>query len=117
MVKEQKCLIGYIKVNEALELRFPKLDTFSESADRLSRNREPNFTQNERVYAIWCRPEVAGDVIATENVKAVEGFAMLNFQAASRSSFGENQNQPFAHCVDDGRPTSAQLSGARSKNV
>ena len=27
----------------------------------LSTNRNPNMTQNEHVYAIFCRPEVAGD--------------------------------------------------------
>ena len=45
----------------------------------LSRNRHPNMTQNEDVYAICCRPEVAGDVIFGGNVKALDGYAVLNF--------------------------------------
>ena len=54
------------------------------------------MTQNERVYAICCRLEVAGDVISVENLKTIEGYAALNFEAASFSSYRENQNQPFA---------------------
>ena len=55
-VKEQKCLRGYIRENEALESQFPKLQTLSESVETLSRNRHPNLTQNEHVYTIFCRP-------------------------------------------------------------
>ena len=54
-----------------------------------------NMTQNEHGYAIWCRLEVAGDVISGENVKTIEGYALYNFEAASISSFHENQNQPI----------------------
>ena len=61
--------------------------------------------QNEHVYAILCRPETAGDVISGGNVKTVEGYIVLNFEAASISSFSANQNQPFVKCVDDDRPT------------
>ena len=57
---------------------------------------DPNMTPNEHVYVICCRPEVAGDVISCENVKTIEVYAALNFEAASISSFWENQNQPFA---------------------
>ena len=39
------------------------------------------MTPNEHVYAICCLPEVAGDVISCENVKTVEGYAVLNFEA------------------------------------
>ena len=39
---------------------------FSESVELLSRNRDPNITQNEHVYAICYRPEVASDVIFGE---------------------------------------------------
>ena len=48
-----------------------------------------NMTQNEDVYAICCRPEVAGDVISGENVRTIEGYAVLNFEVASFSSFME----------------------------
>ena len=53
------------------------------------------MAQNEHVYAIFCRPEVAGDVISGGNVKTIEGYVVLNFEAASISSFRANQNQPF----------------------
>ena len=52
--------------------------------------------QNELVYAICCWPEVAGDVISAENVKIIEGYAVLNFEAASYRGYRANQNQPFA---------------------
>ena len=54
------------------------------------------MTQIKHVYAICCRPEVAGDVISSENVKTTEGYVVLKFEAASISSLLENQNQPFA---------------------
>ena len=41
------------------------------------------MTQNEHVYTIFCRPEVAGDVIFITNVQTTEGYAMLNFEADS----------------------------------
>ena len=37
------------------------------------------MTQNEHVYAIYCRPEVTCDVISGENVKTIEGYAGLHF--------------------------------------
>ena len=45
------------------------------------------MTQNEHVYAIYGRPEVAGDVLSAENIKTIEGYAALNFEVASFSSF------------------------------
>ena len=54
------------------------------------------MAQNEHVYAICCRPEAAGDIVSGEEVKTVEGYALLNFETANISSFRENQNQPFA---------------------
>ena len=53
-------------------------------------------TKNEHVYAICCRLKADGDVISGGNVKPIEGYVVLNFEAASLSSFSENQNQPFA---------------------
>ena len=48
------------------------------------------MTQTEHVYAIFCRPEVAGDVITGGNVKTiVEDYVVLNFETASISSFRE----------------------------
>ena len=57
---------------------------------------ELNMTQNEHVYEICCGPEVAGGVISGGNVKTIEGYAVLNFETASISSFRENQNKPYA---------------------
>ena len=54
------------------------------------------MTQIEPIFAIYCRPEVAGDVISGENIKTIECYALLNFEAAIFSSFWENQNRPFA---------------------
>ena len=54
------------------------------------------MAKNEHVCGICYRPEVAGDVISGVNVKTIEGYALLNVEAASISSFRENQNQPFA---------------------
>ena len=56
---------------------------------------EHDMTQNEHVYAIFCRPEVAGDVISGVNVKTVEGYVAFNFEATCLSSFRANQNRPF----------------------
>ena len=86
----------------ALESLFRKP---SESVERLSRNRDPYKTQNKHVYAICCRPEEAGDAIYGENVKTLEGYALLNCEAASISSVRENPTHPFARCVNDDRPT------------
>ena len=41
------------------------------------------MTQNEHVYAIGCRLEVADDVISGENVETIKGYAVLNFEVAS----------------------------------
>ena len=53
------------------------------------------MAQNEHVYAICCRPELAGVVISGENVKTVEGYAMLNFEVASFSSFRDIPENHF----------------------
>ena len=76
--------------------QFPKLQTFSESVEPLSIIRDQNMTQNKYVYAICCRPEVSCDINSGRNVKCVERYAVLNVEAASFSSFRENQIQPFA---------------------
>ena len=53
------------------------------------------MTENENVYAIFCRPEVAGEVISGGNVKTLMGYVVLNLEAVSFSRFRANQNQPF----------------------
>ena len=44
------------------------------------------MTQSEHVYVICCRSEVAAYVISGEIVKTIEGYALLNFEAAIVSS-------------------------------
>ena len=38
------------------------------------------MTQNEHVYAICCRPEEVNDVVSSENVKTMQGSAVINFE-------------------------------------
>ena len=45
------------------------------------------MTKNEHVYTNCCQTEVAGDVISGGNVTTTEGYALLNFEVASFSSF------------------------------
>ena len=98
--KEQECLTDYQRGNEDLESEFPKLYNFSESVEPLSRNRDPNMTHNEYVYAICCRPEVDGDVISSENAKTIEGYAVLNLEIASFSSFPDIPKNNFVTAAD-----------------
>ena len=76
--------------------QFPKLQTFSQSAKSIIEKSRRELDQNEHVYALCCRQEVAGEVICSGNVKTIESYAVLNFKAASFSSFRENQNKPFS---------------------
>ena len=75
------------------------MQTFSESVEPLSRNRDKNLTQNAYVYVIWWQPEVADDVISGGNVKTLEGYAVLNFEAARFDSFWDI---PKKSCCDGG---------------
>ena len=59
------------------------------------------MAQNKHVWAICCQPEVAGDVISTENVKTTEGYAVLNFEAAGISS---SENIKISHLRTDVGP-------------
>ena len=45
------------------------------------------MTQNKHAYAICCRPEVAGDAISGEDVRIIDGYALLIFEVPSISSF------------------------------
>ena len=56
------------------------------------------MTQNEHVYAICCRPGVAGDVISSINVKTIECYAVLNFEVASFSSFRDSLSLKNRSC-------------------
>ena len=61
---------------QPLNHSFQNCKLFSESAEPLTRNCDPNLTQNEHVYAIFCRPEVAGDVISAGIVNSFEGYVL-----------------------------------------
>ena len=45
------------------------------------------MTQNEQVYAICYQPGADGDVISGRNVKTVTGYAAVDFEVTSSSSF------------------------------
>ena len=66
---------------------FPKLQTFSQSVEPLLRNRDPNMTQNEHVYAICCRPEEGDDVISGQNGKTIDDYVSVNFQVVNTGGF------------------------------
>ena len=53
------------------------------------------MAQNEHVYAIFCRPEVTGDVIADDSVKTIEVYAVVNFEVASFCTFQDIQTKSF----------------------
>ena len=53
----------------------------------LSRNRNPNMTQNEHVYAICYRLEVDGDAISGRNVKTVERYIAVNVEVSISTTF------------------------------
>ena len=48
------------------------------------------MTKNEHVYV-----QVGGDAISAETVKTVEGHAVLNFEAATFSSFRDVKKNHF----------------------
>ena len=78
---------GVKKQNEALESQFPKQHTCLRFGEPLSRNRHPNMTQSEQVFAICYASEVADDAISGGHVKTVDGHTVLNFEVASFVSF------------------------------
>ena len=58
------------------------------------------MTKNEHVYTIFSQPEIAGDVISGGNEKTVEGYAVLNCEAASCSSFRDIKKNYFVTAVE-----------------
>ena len=77
--------------DEAFEAPFP-LGTSLKSTELLSRNRDPNVTKNEHVYAISCLLKVVSDVISCRNVKTTEGYVVVNFEGASSGGFRDIKN-------------------------
>jgi len=61
------------------------------------------MTTNEHVNAICRRPEVAGDVISGGDVKTIKGYAVVNFEVASSSSFRHITKKSFRDVGGDGR--------------
>ena len=53
------------------------------------------MAQNEHVYTICWQPEVAGGITSGENIKTVEGHAVLNFEVTSFSSFRDIKKNHF----------------------
>ena len=51
------------------------------------------MTQDEHIYAICYRPEVAVNVISSGNVKTIESYAVLNFEVDIFSSFQDVQKR------------------------
>ena len=51
------------------------------------------MTQNEHVYASCCQQEVAGDVISGRDVKTIDGYMLVNFEASDLSSIGDIPNK------------------------
>ena len=70
-----------------------ELYTVPKSVVLLSRNRNPNTTQNEDVYAISCRPQVPGAVTSGQNVNTAESYDVVKLEVASSSGFRDIQNK------------------------
>ena len=51
--------------------------------------------------AICSQPEVADDVIFSEDIETFSYYASVNLWIAIFSIFWENVNHPFMQCVDD----------------
>ena len=58
------------------------------------------MTHHQHVYAICCRPEVAGDVISGGNVKTIEGYTGLNFEVSGFSSFRDIKKNHFVTAAE-----------------
>ena len=93
--QEQKCQIGCTRENEALESQFPKLLTFSEYVESLSRNHDPKVTQNLHVFAICCRPEIDNDVISGVAVDNVGMDVPIKFGDSGSNRFRDIRGADF----------------------
>ena len=56
------------------------------------------MNQNEHVFAICCRPEVAGNVISGLSVKTIDGYSLVNLEIASFNGLGDILKK---HCVTE----------------
>ena len=82
--------------NEVLESPFPKPQICLESVEPLSINRDPKLTQKCIRLCHLLPTASSDDAISGGNVKSIDRYAVLNFEAARFSSFRENQIEPFA---------------------
>ena len=67
------------------------------SIEPLSGNRDPKTTQNEHVYAIFCRPEVYDDVIAGNDVYTFRQYACVNLTAGQLEPNFLGQRAKLSH--------------------
>ena len=58
------------------------------------------MTRNEHVYMICCWLKVAGDVISGENVRTIQGYAVLNFEVSEFSSFQDIKKNHFVAAAE-----------------
>ena len=58
------------------------------------------MTQNLHVCAIFCRSEVDYDVISGQQIKTLEGYLVVNFEAASSNSFRDIPKNQFVTAAD-----------------
>ena len=66
---------------------FQRCKTLSELVEPVSRNGDPNVTQNLHVCTICCRPEADYNVVSGRNIKIIEGYLVVNFEVAISNSF------------------------------
>ena len=88
--------MGYTIEKKHLNHRFQNCKPFRNGLKHYRRIRDPNMTQNERVYAICCQTEVGDDVISSRTVKTMEGYVVVNFEVAGSNSFRDIPKNTFA---------------------
>ena len=65
------------------------------------------MTQDQHVYAICCRLEVADDVVSSQNEKTIEGYLVVDYEVAISNSFRDIQRKS---CRDGGYRRQQSLS-------
>ena len=80
--------MGFAIENEALESSLQNC-----TVEPLSRNRDPNTTQNQHFYAMCGRPERAGDIISSQVVNTAERYVIVICEISDSSSFHKNKQK------------------------
>ena len=70
-------------------------NTFSESVEPLSRNRDPKMTQNLHVFAICRRPEIDYDIVSGEAVDNVGVDVPITFGDSRSHRFRDIRGTDF----------------------